>query len=220
MSVYDARFIAPASFFVAGASGSGKSYFVRQLVENRDMLFDVTFAKVIWSYNHYQAMFADPSLKDIEFVQGLSLDNYTKDEGHRLLIIDDQMEQLSECKEFSRLFTQNRHIKITTVFLTQNLFFKSPVYRCANLNTNYFVIMRALRDKKQILTLVHQMFPENPKFAKEAILSATREPYSYVILDTRQTTPDELRIRSKIFPEDWTDGFYAQAIYMPTHRVG
>ena len=62
------------------------------------------------------------------------------------------------------------------------------------------------------------MFCNNPKFAKEAIQKATKEPYSYAVLDTRQTTPEDLKIRAKIFPEDWTDGFYAQHIYMPTHR--
>ena len=216
--IYDGRFKVPASFFVAGASGSGKSYFVRKLVENRDLLFDQPFDKVIWSYNHYQDMFAEPSLKDVHFVQGLPLEDFDREDGHRLLIVDDHMEQMAECKEFTKLFTQNRHIRVSVLFLTQNLFYKSPVYRCASLNSNYFVLMRMLRDKKQIHTLVHQMFSDNAKYAKEAILDATKEPYSYAILDTRQTTPDELRIRTKIFPEDWTDGFYAQAVYLPTHR--
>lgn len=216
--IFDVRFKLPVSFFIAGASGSGKSYFVKKLVENRDTLFDQPFEKVIWSYNHHQDMFNDPSLKDVHFVQGLSLDDFTTDEGHRLLIVDDQMELLADCKEFTRLFTQNRHIKVTTVFLTQNLFFNSPVYRCISLNANIFVVMRQTRDKKQVHTLVHQMFCDNPKFAKEAIYKATKDPYSYALLDTRQSTPEELRIRGKIFPEDWPDGFYAQHVYIPTHR--
>ena len=216
--VYDARFKVPASFFVAGASGSGKSYFARKLVENRDLLFDRPFDKVIWVYNHYQDMFTEPSLKDVHFVQGLPFEDFEKQDGQRLLIIDDHMEAMAECKEFTKFITQNRHISVSVLFLTQSLFFKSPVYRCASLNANYFILMRMLRDKKQILTLVHQMFSDNPKYAKEAILGATKEPYSYVVLDTRQTTPDELRIRTKIFPEDWTAGFYAQIVYLPTHR--
>lgn len=218
MSLYDARFKVASSWIISGASASGKSYFVKQLVANRELLFDQKFEKVIWTYNYFQDMFNDPSLKDVVFVQGLSLSDYSKDEGHRLLVVDDNMENIGDCKEFSRLFTQNRHIKITTIFITQNLFFKSPVYRCASLNANYFVVMRALRDKRQTMTLVQQMFPENIKYAKEAVMDATRDPYSYVILDTRQATPDELRIRSNIFPIEGSEGCYTQTVYVPTHR--
>ena len=64
------------------------------------------------------------------------------------------------------------------------------------------------------MTLVHQMFPDRVKFAKEAILAATKEQYSYVVLDTRQDASEELRIRSNIFPEDNTD-FYGQYVYIP-----
>lgn len=218
MSVYDARFQVPASFFVAGASGSGKSVFVKKLIENRDLLFDKPFEKVIWTYNHYQDMFNDPSLKDVDFVQGFSVSDYTENKGNILVVIDDQMEQLAECKEFTQMFTQNRHFKVTTVFLTQNIYYKSPILRSCSLNANIIVVMRALRDKKQIITLAHQMYAENPRFAKEAILHATKQPYSYVVLDARQSTPDELRIRTKIFPEDWTEGIYGQLVYLPTHR--
>ena len=125
------------------------------------------------------------------------------------------MNELAECKDFINVWVKSRHTRVTPIFLTQNLFYKSSVYRCASLNANYFVVMRMVRDKKQVMTLIHQMFADKVKFAKEAVLDATRDQYSYVVLDTRQDTPEELRIRTKIFPEDYTD-FYGQTVYIPS----
>ena len=212
--IYDARFKLPSSFFVAGSSGSGKSHLIKKLIENKELLFSEPIDKIIWCYGVYQDFFRDPVLKDVDFVQGFNPNDYTTDEGQRIVIIDDLMNELAECKEFINIWVKSRHTRVTPIFLTQNLFFKSGVYRCASLNANYFLIMRMLRDRRQVMTLVHQMFPDHVKFAKEAILAATKEQYSYVVLDTRQDASEELRIRSNIFPEDNTD-FYGQYVYIP-----
>ena len=213
--VYNGQLVAPSSFFVCGASGSGKSVFVKRLIENKDFLFNSKIEKVFWCYGHYQELFQDPALRDVNFVQGFNPEDFMENTVPGMVIIDDLMAELAECKELVSMFTKNRHLNITTVFLTQNLFFKSSVYRSCSLNANYFVIMRMIRDKKQIMTLVHQMFADHPKFAKEAIMDATKKPFSYVLIDTRQSTPEELRLRTHIFPDDWVDGFYAQLVYVP-----
>ena len=213
--VFNGQLHHPSSFFIAGSSGSGKSYFVKKLVENLDFLFDSKIEKIVWCYGHYQDMFQDLGLKSVDFVQGFCMDRFRDNNGPTLVIVDDLLNELKDSNEFINMFVKNRHLNITTIFLTQNLFFKSHVYRSCSLNTNYFVIMRMLRDKKQILTLVHQMFPENPKFAKEAILDATKEPYSYILIDTQQATPEQLRLRTRLFPEDWEDGYYGQYVYIP-----
>ena len=212
--IYDGRFKLPSSFFVAGSSGSGKSYFVKSLIENKELLFTEPIDKIIWCYRSYQALFRDPSLKGVEFVQGFDPSHYTTDEGQRIVIIDDLVNDLAECREFIDLWTSGRHIRVTPIFLTQNLFYQSSVFRTVSLNAKTFVVMKAVRDRRQVMTLVQQMFPEKVKFAKEAILDATKEQYSYVILETRQETPEELRIRTKIFPDDNKD-FYGQTVYIP-----
>ena len=214
-TVYTGQLSVPSSFFVCGPSGSGKSVFVKRLIENKDFLFDKKIENIVWCYGHYQDMFHDPALKEVNFVQGFNPEDYAENTVSTMVLIDDLMSELAECKQLVSMFTKNRHLNITTVFLTQNLFFKSSVYRSCSLNANYFVIMRTIRDKKQIMTLVHQMFADQAKFAKEAILDATKKPFSYVLIDTRQSTPEELRLRTNIFPDDWTEGFYAQRVYVP-----
>ena len=221
--IYDGRLRFPCSMYVSGSSGSGKTVFVKKLIENRDSLFDEKIQRIVWCYGggHFQDIFHDPALRDVEFIEGFQPEKFetTDSKGKpipTLVIIDDLMSELVDSPELAKLFTKSRHTNVAPVFLTQNLFFKSSVFRTCSLNANYIVVMRMLRDKKQVMTLIHQMFPDNPRFAKEAIFDATKEAYSYAIIDTRQETPDELRIRTKIFPEDWADnGYYAQTVYVP-----
>ncbi len=58
------------------------------------------------------------------------------------------------------------------------------------------------RDKAQIRHLAQQVYPENPKFIQEAYNDATKNPHGYLLLDMKQSTPDEMRFRSAIFPTD------------------
>lgn len=213
--VYDGRLHHPSTFYIAGSTGSGKSVFVKRLIEERSVLFDEPIDKVIWCYSQYQSMFAEPSLKDVEFVQGFDPLKYQRDNGPTLLILDDLMQELGSCPELVSYFTKGRHWNITVCLLLQSLYPKAPIFRTISLNATYFVIFKQVRDQRQIVTFVNQMFPGKQSYAKSAVLDATKDPYSYILVDTRQDTPPELRLRTKIFCTDWTSGYYAQIVYIP-----
>ena len=53
------------------------------------------------------------------------------------------------------------------------------------------------------------MFPKNTKFLVEAFDDATQVPYGYLLIDLRQETPENMRIRSNIFPNE------QEAVYVP-----
>jgi len=44
------------------------------------------------------------------------------------------------------------------------------------------------------------MYPNRSHFAVEAYKDATREPYSYLLLDLRPEHGEDLRLRTNIFP--------------------
>ena len=58
------------------------------------------------------------------------------------------------------------------------------------------------RPLSQIECLARQINPENPKTIIEAYKDATTDPYSYLVFDFNQNTPDNLRLRSRIFPDE------------------
>lgn len=101
------------------------------------------------------------------------------------------------------LFTKGSHHKnLSVIFITQNVFHQGRGQRDISLNSNYIVIFKNPRDRAQIQQLARQVYPENPKFLQEAYHDATSRPHGYLLLDLKQSTPEEYRVRSCIFPED------------------
>ena len=101
------------------------------------------------------------------------------------------------------IFTRGSHHKnISIIFITQNLFHKGNGQRDISLNANYIVLFKNPRDRAQIGHLARQVFPEDSKFLIEAYHDATVKPHSYMLLDLMQSTPDEYRFRTCIFPDD------------------
>jgi len=73
------------------------------------------------------------------------------------------------------------------VYLAQNLFLKNKFTRTISLNAHYMVLFKNSRDAKS-------------QFAVEASKDATREPYSYLLIDLRPEQDDDLHLRTNIFP--------------------
>ena len=74
--------------------------------------------------------------------------------------------------------------------------------KTTNLNSQYLVLFKNARDKGQAGILARQMFPAKWKEFVSALDDAQRTPYSYLLVDLRPETPDEIRIRGTILPEN------------------
>ena len=116
-----------------------------------------------------------------------------------LLVIDDQMDEVN--KNVLRLFTKGSHHRnISVIYIVQNLFGKNNDHRTISLNVHYLTVFNNPRDKSQIVHLAKQMYPGEIDYVKEAFALATREPHGYLLVDLKQSTPDALRLRGRIFP--------------------
>ena len=101
------------------------------------------------------------------------------------------------------LFTKHsHHLGLSVIFVTQNIFHKGKGMRDISLNSQYIVAYKSPRDRNQFATLSRQICPGNAKYLNEAFESATNVPYGYLLMDLTQTTPDHLRFRRNIFPDD------------------
>ena len=50
--------------------------------------------------------------------------------------------------------------------------------------------------------LALQMYPGRVKFVQEAFKDATSVPYGYLLVDFKQDTSEDMRLRTTIFPDD------------------
>jgi hypothetical protein len=53
-------------------------------------------------------------------------------------------------------------------------------------------------DPQPIATLGRQMYPSRRNFLLQKFNGATKEPYSYLVVDLKPTTPDSLRVRTDV----------------------
>ena len=96
------------------------------------------------------------------------------------------------------------------LYLVQNLFPKNKESRTISLNSQYMVVFKNPRDVSQMSHLARQMYPGRVKFVQEAFKDATAVPYGYLLVDLKQDTPEDMRLRTAIFPDDGV-----QYVYLP-----
>lgn len=155
--------------------------------------------RIIYSYGEWQPIYRTLPIH-VELREGLSnIPEYSEEP--TLLVIDDQMDEVD--KDVMRLFTKGSHHRnISVIHIVQNLFGKNKDHRTISLNAHYLVVFKNPRDNSQIMHLAKQICPGESNYVKEAFALATREPHGYLLVDLKQTTPDALRLRGHIFPEE------------------
>ena len=199
----DVRFKTPANFYICGHSQCGKSYLVRSMLNNLDELFYPVPSRTVYCYGEYQPLFDDmlQTIPNISFVQGIPEDLYDMICPNSLVVIDDLMSQCSKDERMSDMFTKCSHHKgVSVMYLTQNLFPPGKQSRTISLNSHYMFVFKNPRDALGISTLARQMYPNNTKFLLESFQDATKKPYSYLLMDLHQLTPENMRVRTNILP--------------------
>ena len=96
------------------------------------------------------------------------------------------------------------------LYLVQNIFPKNKESRTISLNSKYIVVFKNPRDASQKSHLARQMYPGRVKFVQEAFKDAKLVPYGYLLVDLKQDTPEDMRLRTTIFSDDGV-----QYVYLP-----
>jgi len=191
------RFKHPFTAIVAGPTSCGKTRFVFRLVDNAIQMIDPPPSKIVYCYGEYQQLFCN--YPQVVFHHGLPDSNDFDGSEPTLLVIDDLMHETNET--VVDLFTKGSHHRnVSVMYLAQNLFPKNKFARTISLNAHYMVLFKNPRDASQFANLARQMYPKKSQFAVEAYKDATREPYSYLLVDLRPEQDDDLRLRTNIFP--------------------
>ena len=203
----DLRFKFPFAWLVAGGSGCGKTTQVLNFLKEHKRMTDNPYCgNIIYFYNQWQPAFDDAKSCNItQLIQGLpslqDVKEYT--ESHQqngsIVVIDDFAHEVNN--DIVQLFTVYRHHgNCSVILLSQNLFDQNKNFRPISLNSQYISVFKNPRDKAQIHSFAKQFCPTNPNYIVKSFEAATKAPYTYMFFDNHQTTPDHLRVRSRIFP--------------------
>jgi hypothetical protein len=110
------------------------------------------------------------------------------------------MSSVSE-KYLSDIFCKrSHHQNFGVIFITQNLFDKN--IRVSRNNAQYLLLTRSVNSMNAIRNIGSQLFPRKLDYFLKSYADATSEPYTYLFLDLHAASRPELRLRTKIFPQD------------------
>ena len=222
---YDIRLRSFFGLLIAGPSRVGKSTLIRQILRNADKIIAPNGRpdKIVWATgsqlsreDHQMAeeklvdSFIEGSLPDEQELYGIAR---TCPNG-MLLVLDDFMDRVEQAPLIRNLFTKAiHHERISTIFVTQNLFARGSAFRTVSLNATDIIIFQNVRDKSSIMHFARQFAPTNIPFVMNAYTDAVKINHGYIHFDMRTDTFEEIRVRSNYFGENGDP--QAVTVYQP-----
>ena len=131
----------------------------------------------------------------------VNIDNYNPNRNRKILIVfDDMIADIMTNKKFQSiikdLFIRCRKPNISLVFITQSYF---SVPKDVRLNSTYYLIMKINnRRELQNIAFNHSADIDCKDFMK-IYRECTKEPYSFLTVDTTLSSSNPLRFRKNLF---------------------
>ncbi len=201
----------PNTLVICGPSQAGKTQILLNIVQNRQYIYDKPFDRIFLFYSAYQPIYEEfkklgavlshglPATESLHFTDG----RYT------LALFDDLMQDISKEEKFMEfIFRDVHHSKICPVILIQNLYFKN--LRTMRMNTQTFIFTKNPSDSLAIQNFARQVFPKNSQYFLDAFRDATSKRFGYLLVDLGIHTPEHLRLRTNIFPNEWPVVVYSK----------
>lgn len=195
----------PFTMMAVGSTHSGKSSFIVRMIKEQSDLFAKPFKQIYYFYNEWQPLFEQlRTNRIVHFKEGAPtaecLDEIPPDS---LVVIDDMLTKLCDSKDLVELFTvKSHHRRISVVFVSQSFFYDTKQMRCVTRNCHFIVLFKSPRMASVVEQLSRQIWPTKKNFLTDAYAKATKEPYTYLFLDLHPSSPENLRVLSKIMPSD------------------
>ena len=198
----------PFTMMVAACTGGGKTWFVKDLLENREQWISPAPQRIIWIYGQWQPLYAEMQriIPGMEFVKGIPAniedEQFLNPAIRNLIVIDDLMSEASNDKRICDLFTKGSHHRnLSVICLVQNLYYQGKESRTMSLNSQYLVLFNNPRDQQQITVLARQMYPGQSEQFLSTYRMAASKPFGYLLIDLKPDTPNDKRLWPNVFEQ-------------------
>lgn len=187
------RLRCPFSMIISGQSQSGKTTFVRNLLERWGNICGNMPSTMFWLYGQQQSeLFCDLKSmtdKSFEFIEGFDIQKLKEclpRAQTAVVVLDDLNREAFSEPFFASLFDRVcHHNRCNAVAISQNLFDPGKYFRHAMLNATYLVLLSSARDKRSLTFLNSQIFPGKKNFLTDAYNDAVeKRPYGHLIIDS------------------------------------
>ena len=206
----------PYRILITGDSGSGKTNALLNLIKAQDDIDKIyLYAKDLREpkYEFLIKKREDAGIKHLNDSKAFTecsntmddvyenIDEYNPTRKRKILIVfDDMIADIMTNKKFQavvkELFIRCRKLNISLVFITQSYFSVPKVVR---LNSTHYLIMK-INNKRELqnIAINHSADIDYKDFVK-IYRECTKEPYSFLTIDTTLPASDPLRFRKNLF---------------------
>ncbi len=209
LEIFDSRLKWPFTILITGPPKSGKTTWVKKLIEQQSKLIDQPIDKIIWFYGQENNFIHHLRQQHIgvptEVVEGLpkSFEDYINAQENRMIVIDDLMSSASDSEAVRDLFCNKvQHTNTSITLLLQNIFChgkeRLTIMRC----TSYLVLFKNPMDNSIPNYLAPKLMPHRRKEFFSIYRRATEAPHGYLFCDGTQSTPDYARLRTGLFESE------------------
>ena len=229
LTVFDGRFQHPFNCIVAGPSQSGKSTFVKNLLNNNDVLITNIFEYVVLVSGpkikkdgvfsllvdvlkekliviEIDSIYSSQKQFEDEFPNYLRTFLQEKKSIPGCIIFDDLMSRLAKCDLLVTLFTEiSSHFNVSIIHITQNLFYSvggrnASVHTTLYSNTHYLILFKNLMDNRILSTVSRRLGSTSQKINQiMQLMDDIVTQFRYVIIHGRLSGPKLLKFTSDIF---------------------
>ena len=192
-------FVKPARLLISGFSGSGKSCFVSALIE-----------KYRHKFNRVIVLGSDLEKSkelNVEFDSDFNpFEEFLK--GNTLLIFDDIIYNKKLLTLAGEVFIRGRHLNISAILVTQNIFLSDKNFRQISLNTTHVVLFKH-RDLKQIICFARSFLADDKVKSFEGLYKkvVAKKKHHYLLVDFTADIDSAIAIRTNILGEGYQQAF-------------
>ena len=197
---YDIRLKENFKLFINGPSRSGKTFFLKDFIQNMDIFCKSPPKIITLVYKVFQPIYLD---LNVDYLR-MDCDNLKEKllelaHGESMLVIFDDLINSSSLPTIANLFVvDGRHSNLSMIFLSQKLFIKNDYFRQISQNSDYYMLFKNPRNSQEIQTLSHQMTP-GKKHLITYYKEATKNPFSYLFINLTQECKERVKYLSHLF---------------------
>jgi len=200
----DSKLEKPFRLIVGGGSGSGKTEFVKRLVNNNH--FASPFDKIVYCYPDYLCDFPAEFDQIVEYQPGIcDLTYFSSLPKNSLVILDDMMSECGNSDMIMKLFSVvARKRNLSVIFIVQNIYDRTKQFRNIRLNATSFALFKfyaATDVTKRILRDINC----GDLISNRQLERVYSQKFAYIFIDIHPERHSEFfTIRSNIFELNYT----------------
>ena len=206
----------PHKILIIGGSGSGKTNALLNLIKEQDDIDKIYLYAKDLSEPKYEFLIKKREDVGIKYCNDpnafiecsnrmddvyQNIDDCNPSRKRKILVLfDDMIADIMTNKKFQviikELFIKYRKVNITLVFITQSYF---SVPKDVRLNLTHYLIMK-INNRKELQNIaINHSADIDYKYFLKIYRECTKEPYSFLTIDTTLPASDSLRFRKNLF---------------------